>query len=122
MILTVPFAARWHYIPYDFWRFTPSGLKTVLTESGFAVPVVYARGGEVTVACYKVMALILMLLLGEFQWLPIKLCARVIGCVSLPLLVCLAVIGQWSLRSRGGNDCLGYTVLVSVAPSGTGSV
>ena len=27
LILTVPFAARWHFIPHDYWRFTPSGLQ-----------------------------------------------------------------------------------------------
>ena len=27
LLLTVPFAARWHFIPYDYWRFTPSGLS-----------------------------------------------------------------------------------------------
>ena len=24
IIVTVPFSARWHFIPYDYWRFTPS--------------------------------------------------------------------------------------------------
>lgn len=36
LILTVPFAARWHYVPFDYWRFTPSGLTHLLSKSGFA--------------------------------------------------------------------------------------
>ncbi len=113
LLLTVPFAARWHYIPYDYWRFTPSGLKTLLTEAGFGQPFVSARGNEVTVACYKAMALILMLLLGEYRHSALALCARLLGGLLLPLLLFLAVIGQLSLCSRGSADTLGYTVVVS---------
>ena len=35
LLLTVPFAARWHYIPHDYWRFTPSGLQRLLAAAGF---------------------------------------------------------------------------------------
>jgi SAM-dependent methyltransferase len=115
MLLTVPFAARWHYIPHDYWRFTPSGLRSLLNDAGFDTPCVYARGDEVTVACYKVMALILMLLLGDLRPAPWKWVARVCGCLLLPMLVGLAIVGRVSLRSRGGNDCLGYTVVVPLA-------
>lgn len=113
LLLTVPFAARWHYIPYDYWRFTPSGLARLVGDAGFGRPVVYARGNEVTVACYKVMALVLVLLMGDIRPAPRKWGARVCGVVLSPLLVGLAIIGGWSLRSRGGNDCLGYTLLAS---------
>lgn len=121
MILTVPFAARWHFIPYDYWRFTPAGLRTVLTGSGFAIPVVYARGNAVTVACYKVMALILMLLLGEYPSVLFRLVSRLTGCLLLPLLIGLAIVGRISLRSRGGNDSLGYTVVVAMTGASGGS-
>lgn len=113
LLLTVPFAARWHYIPHDYWRFTPSALSAILTEAGFCTPFVYARGNELTVACYKVMALILMLLCGEYRLLPVRIAARITGCLLLPIMVCLAAVGQWSLHTRGGNDCLGYTVVAA---------
>ena len=35
LLLTVPFAARWHYIPHDYWRFTPSALERLLSAAGF---------------------------------------------------------------------------------------
>jgi len=76
LLLTVPFAARWHYIPYDYWRFTPSGLASLLDDAGFGRPMVYARGNEVTVACYKVMALILVLLMGDLRPAAWKWVAR----------------------------------------------
>ena len=120
LVLTVPFAARWHYIPHDYWRFTPSGLNQVMANAGLSVPMVYARGNEITVACYKVMALIPMLLLGQWPALKIQVVARLTGVLFLPVLFCLSIVGQISLRSRGGNDCLGYTAIVSMVDKSTG--
>jgi SAM-dependent methyltransferase len=122
LVLTVPFAARWHYIPHDYWRFTPSGLSQVMANAGLRVPIVYARGNEVTVACYKVMALILMLLLGKWPARTTQVAACLTGVLLLPLLLCLAIVGQISLRSRGGNDCLGYTAIVSLVDNSTGTL
>jgi SAM-dependent methyltransferase len=34
LLMTVPFAARWHFVPYDYWRFTPSGITHLLHELG----------------------------------------------------------------------------------------
>src|SRR5262249_7863999 len=65
MLLTVPFAARWHYKPHDYWRFTPSGLERLLSMSGFSEIRVFARGNAITVACYKVMALFTPLLMPQ---------------------------------------------------------
>jgi SAM-dependent methyltransferase len=108
LILTVPFSARWHYVPYDYWRFTPSALRMLLERNGFCDVVVLARGNESTVACAKVMALILPFLLPQGQGL--SLLRRLFGVTLAPLLVIAALIGQSSLRRQGGDDCLGYTV------------
>src|SRR5437588_280735 len=64
LVLTVAFAARWDFVAWDYERFTPSGLDRLLQGAGFRSVEVYARGNELTVACYKVMALILPLLFG----------------------------------------------------------
>ena len=115
LILTVPFAARWHYIPHDYWRFTPSGLATLLAPAGFTDIAVYARGNELTVACYKAMALILPLLAARGESPIVTMLRRIVGVALSPVLIALAAVGQWSLRSRGGNDCLGYTVVASAS-------
>lgn len=109
ILLTVPFAARWHFIPHDYWRFTPSGLSRLLGAAGFRDIAVYARGNETTVACYKAMALLLPLLMPQGPGALRATALRCVGVVLSPLLVLLAVIGQLSLRGRGGDDCLGYT-------------
>jgi SAM-dependent methyltransferase len=110
LLLTVPFAARWHFVPHDYWRFTPSSLKHLLTQAGFTDVVVWARGNEVTVACYKVMALLLPWLMPQGAP-PLKaLALRLAGLPSVPLFIALAGVANLSLQGRGGDDCLGYTV------------
>jgi SAM-dependent methyltransferase len=111
VLLTVPFAARWHFIPYDYWRFTPSCLDRLLRDAGFTDVCVYARGNAITVACYKVMALILPLLAAQDAKAPLSWFIRVVGVALAPLLGVLAVVANISLLGCGGNDCLGYTVV-----------
>jgi SAM-dependent methyltransferase len=110
VLITVPFAARWHFIPYDFWRYTPSSLQFLLTTAGFRDVRITARGNPLTVACYKVMALQLMLLLGAEPRGHVMLAKRMCGAMLLPMLVMVACLGNLSLYSDWGDDCLGYTV------------
>lgn len=115
VVLTVPFSARWHYIPNDYWRFTPASLNDLFSAAGFVDIAVYARGNEVTVACYKVNALILPLLLPQGKGPIASAVLRVIGLLLSPLLLVLLVIAHVSLRGSGGDDCLGYTLLARKA-------
>jgi SAM-dependent methyltransferase len=110
LLLTVPFAARWHFVPHDYWRFTPSSLKLLLAEAGFQNVVVRARGDELTVACYKVQALLLPFLMPQ-QAGPLKATGlRLLASPTLPVFVALTALANLSLRGPGGDDCLGYTV------------
>jgi SAM-dependent methyltransferase len=109
-ILTVPFAARWHFIPYDYWRPTPSGLENALRKAGFINIGVYGRGNQLTVACYKGMGFIYSLLSPQpshpaFEWL-----CRLIGAASAPSMLALAVIANLTLGWQGAVDFLGFTV------------
>jgi len=38
MLFTVPFVAPYHGVPYDFYRYTKSGVTHVLEKAGFCVP------------------------------------------------------------------------------------
>ena len=114
IMLTVPFAARWHFIPHDYWRYTPSSLKHLLTSAGFNDIAIYARGNAVTVASYKVMALLLPLLMPQHGNRWVRLCKSLLLAVPLaPIMISLACIAQMSLRWPGGDDCLGYTALAA---------
>jgi len=106
----VPFAARWHFIPCDYWRFTPSGLEYLLEQSGFTEIAVYARGNATTVAAYKVMTPFLSLLLPQSHGLARQL-GRMPALASIPVVLLAALVGRLTLLGRGGDDCLGYTVV-----------
>lgn len=110
LLVTIPFAARWHFIPYDYWRFTPSSLSHLLTATGFHSVRVYARGNALTVACYKAMTLLLLLLMPQIASRAAGMLLRLVGLAFLPLFLLLALVANLSLRGSGGDDCLGYTV------------
>ncbi len=118
ILLTIPFEARWHFIPFDFWRFTPSGLELILKDSGFSDIKVFGRGNQLTVVCYKSMAFIYSLMLPVqsnifFEWL-----CRFFGFLGLPLFLLAAVLANLTLGKEGPVDCLGYTVIAAkAAPS-----
>jgi hypothetical protein len=56
------------------------------------------------------MTLLLLLLMPQNVSKIVGLLLRLVGLVFLPLFVLLALIANLSLRSTGGDDCLGYTV------------
>ena len=110
LLLTVPFAARWHFLPYDYWRYTPAGLKHLLTGANFGEVLIYARGNPLTVACYKWMAIMLPLLFPQDPGVFCIWGKRLLGLLALPLTIMLAGIGNLTGETDWGNDCLGYTV------------
>jgi len=112
LILTVPFAVRWHYVPHDYWRFTPSSLRSLLERAGFTDVVVNARGNAATVACTKAMALVLPALFPPQGGLGR---GRVAATLTLPFVGLLALTGQATLRTDGGDDCLGWTATARAA-------
>jgi SAM-dependent methyltransferase len=107
VIITVPFSARWHYIPYDYWRFTPSGLRVLLEQAGFGDIVVHGRGNEGTVACYKLLGTALSF--ATSQATPGAIRLRPGAVLAAPVIAVLALMGQVAMRGRAGDDCLGYT-------------
>lgn len=110
VIFTVPFAARWHFVPYDYWRPTPSALDHLLRSAGLVDVGVYGRGNQLTVACYKSMGFVFSLLSPQpsnvaFEWL-----CRVVGAAGVPAMVALAVLANLTMGWQGAVDFLGFTV------------
>jgi SAM-dependent methyltransferase len=111
LVVTVPFSARWHYVPDDYWRFTPSSLRDLFEDAGFAEVVVKPRGNELTVACSKIVGLILAWALPSRQARSVGL--RLIALLSLPMIAALVPLAHLSLRGPGGDDCLGWTAVAT---------
>jgi SAM-dependent methyltransferase len=112
LILTVPFAARWHFVPQDYWRYTPSGLTHLLSLAGFPEVRIYARGGALAVAGYKVLGFVLLLLAGHGRRGFSGALSRLAGVCLLPVAATGALAGNLGLLFPGSaEDTLGYTVL-----------
>jgi SAM-dependent methyltransferase len=112
LILTVPFAARWHFVPHDYWRFTPAALTKLLCAADFQDVRIYARGGALTVAAYKVLGYVLLLLAGHGHHGIAAMVWRLVGICLLPIAVMAVLLGNLGLRFPGSaEDTLGYTVL-----------
>jgi SAM-dependent methyltransferase len=111
ILLTVPFEARWHFVPHDYWRYTPTGLDFLLTKAGFVNNRVYARGNLLTVVCYKIMALIYSVLHPQKSNFVFESSSRLIGVLFIPVFLLFAIIGNLTKFKDGTTDCLGYTVL-----------
>lgn len=109
MFFSVPFQARYHYIPFDYYRYTPSGLKNILENSGFYDIKIEERGSDVTVAAYKVIAVFYRMLLDT----GIKgLFNKILAIILSPIFCVSMLIAHISLIFNIGSkdDCLGYSV------------
>ena len=107
---TVPFQARFHYIPHDYWRFTPAALAMLMERAGFEEVRVSARGTDVVVACAKVLGVCYRLGLARPLVVPL------LG----PMIGAAVVLAHAALRFGWGSpdDCLGYTVTARRGVSG----
>ena len=105
MVFSVPFQARYHYIPNDFYRFTPAALELLMAEAGFRDIRVQPRGSDITVASYKCISVF-------YRWALSSILGKALFPLTLPLVLLLLAIAYLSLWFSLGssNDCLGYTV------------
>lgn len=108
-VFTVPWSARFHHIPHDYYRFTPSALESIF--AGFAVKRITARGTEVSAIATKFVVLNARLLLGGLR--PTRWVAGLIpGLLLLPVTAIAVLLGQLGIYLRLGADVdpLGYTI------------
>ncbi len=112
LILIVPFAARWHDEPQDYRRYTPAGLLEALGAAGFRDIRIYARGGALAVASYKVLGVVLALWLGYGERGVPGFLARTLAVLLAPVAALAVLLGHLGLLYPGPvEDTLGYTVL-----------
>jgi SAM-dependent methyltransferase len=108
-IITVPWSARYHYIPWDFFRYTPSSLKTMF--AGFSEAKITNRGTDFTVIANKVIVIFVRNLLPAQKW---KFIFFPFWLALTPILGFTTLIGHLSLWFKFGTDedPLGYTIVV----------
>lgn len=109
VIVTIPWSARYHYIPYDYFRYTPSSLKTMFAE--FSQIAIKPRGTDFSVISSKVIVLFFRGFFPKKLWqlifIPLLL-------ICVPILIIAVVIAQMAILFNWGSkdDPLGYTILL----------
>ncbi len=109
VIVTIPWSARYHYIPYDYFRYTPSSLKTMFAS--FSKVKIRNRGTDFTVVGSKIIVIFFRNFFPGEKWkyifLPLYL-------LLLPILIMAVIIAHLSLVFNIGSteDPLGYTIIL----------
>jgi len=116
LILSVPWSARRHHIPFDFHRFTRERLAALLSEAGFDQVEIQERGDDIAVIANKLLVVTMRLakavsLRNFFLSIPLAL---IFGGLSFLMLVLAHISMALDLGSR--EDPLGYFCIARKAP------
>ncbi|MBF0362120.1 MAG: class I SAM-dependent methyltransferase [Oligoflexia bacterium] len=108
-IITIPWSARYHYIPHDYFRYTPSSLKMMFSK--FSNVEIRNRGTDITVIANKIIVIWFRKFFHADVWrwifLPLWIAIS-------PILIIIVIIAHLSLLLNWGsnNDPLGYTIIL----------
>lgn len=119
MFFTVPFAARYHYIPYDYWRLTPACIEKLLKSHGFGNIVIKNRGTDLTVAVLKLNAIFYRIILKKYDNRILGIFNTLFfGALFVIPVIFFTVIGHLSILLNFGSpqDTLGYSVYAEKVP------
>lgn len=106
-LITIPWSARFHYIPNDYHRFTPTALSALF--AAFSEITVLPRGTDLTVISAKIIVVFSRAIIRERK---IRGFGVLLATLCSPILVAALVAGHLSLLFRIGDphDPLGYTI------------
>jgi SAM-dependent methyltransferase len=107
--ITVPWSARFHYIPYDFFRYTPSSLKIIFSK--FNEIHITSRGTDISVIVNKILVIWMRSIKPDQA---IKLILIPICILFFPFVIVTLLIAHLSIIFNIGSttDPLGYTILL----------
>jgi SAM-dependent methyltransferase len=118
-ILTVPWSARFHYIPYDYFRYTPSALEILFKQ--FKKIDIKSRGTDLTVITSKTIVFFMGLVMsltkfknGFFKSILNTIFKILLVLITFPFFIIAVIAGNFSLLFKIGSsdDCLGYTIIL----------
>lgn len=110
LLVTVPWSARRHHVPYDFHRFTRERLQRLFESKGFGNVTVIERGNDIAAIASKLVVLSLRLAPRTASWR--SLWALPFFLLMLPVTAAFVVAAHLAERFGAGakEDPLGYFV------------
>ena len=109
IIVTIPWSARYHYIPYDYFRYTPSSLRTMFSK--FSEAEIKPRGNDIAVIGSKLIVLFFRGFFPDRPWktifLPLFLLCSPLLIIAIPVAHLAILFGMGS-----ADDPLGYTIVL----------
>jgi len=116
LILSVPWSARRHHLPFDFHRFTRERLAALLSDAGFDQVEIHERGDDIAVIANKLLVVTMRLakavsLKNFLIHIPL---AFIFGCLSFFMLLAAHISMAFGLGSA--EDPLGYFCTARKAP------
>jgi len=113
MLMTVPWSARRHHIPHDYFRFTPEALAMLLREQGLEDIQISERGNDYAVIFNKILCVGKNLVLPKNKaWLPVTLPMALLVLPCAGLFLVAAHVSMW-LGLGSHIDPLGYAVVAT---------
>ena len=108
VIVTVPWSARFHYVPYDFFRYTPSSLNSMF--GGFANSNVTSRGADLSVIGSK---LVVVWFRNAFPTQRRRIAWSSLWVIASPLFFLAILVARLCTRFDVGSsdDPLGCTIV-----------
>ena len=108
VIVTVPWSARFHYVPYDFFRYTPSSLNSMF--GGFANSNVTSRGADLSVIGSK---LVVVRFRNAFPTQRRRIAWSSLWVIASPLFFLAILVARLCTRFDVGSsdDPLGCTIV-----------
>lgn len=115
-IVTIPWSARFHYQPFDYYRYTPSTLEKLFKS--FSGQTIHPRGTDLSSIASKI---VVCYLRNVIKLRPSNLRdgllfpARLVGAVvTIPILLLAVLLGHCGILFSLGStdDPLGYTVII----------
>ncbi|MDD5268394.1 MAG: class I SAM-dependent methyltransferase [Methylococcales bacterium] len=116
IILTVPWSARRHHLPNDYFRFTPEALELLFTKKGFIEIEIAERGNDFAMIFNKIFVLIHGLF---FPKKKITLVLTLpISVMLLPSLLIFFIAAHLTMKLKVGSriDPLGYALTAKKSP------
>lgn len=109
IFVTIPWSARYHYIPYDYFRYTPTSLLSMFSK--FSNIQIKNRGTDFSVVGSKI---IVIFFRGFFPLKKWKYIFLPVYIICLPVLIISMLIAHLSILFNIGSpdDPLGYTIIL----------